>query len=65
MACHTKRILIMPNIHHTPVNPVGSKSSIYYSNIHTNAHIYIYHSYPIGSMYAIYGNMDPIHIPQC
>ena len=21
-------------------------------------------SYPIGSMYAIYGNMDPINIPQ-
>ena len=27
-----------------------------------NVTIYIY-VYPIGSMYAIYGNMDPINIP--
>ena len=26
--------------------------------------IYIIYTLPIGSMYAIYGNMDPINIPQ-
>ena len=35
---------------------------ISYIYIYTdNTYIYIY-TYPIGSMYAIYGNMDPINI---
>ena len=36
---------------------------MYRLNSHDISGLYVYDLYPIGSLYAIYGNMDPINIP--